>query len=131
MNWLHQISIPLLLLWHMKWYFIIQNHSSEHFSLPLWLTTFSPLNYYWILMFQRGNYSMLLEVIFMSYWPFQDCLLVDILRLFLLFLQFQIYSYIFRQENLRQWGWASFPMLPWINAVWKFKALFLTMCGHS
>lgn len=100
MNWLHQISIPLLLLWHMKWYFIIQSHSSEHFSMPLLLTTFIPLNDYWILIFQRGNYSMLLEVIFMSYLPSQDFLLVDILRLFLLFFQAQVYSYMLRQGNL-------------------------------
>lgn len=43
---------------------------------------------------------MLLEVIFMSYLPFQDFLLVDIFRLFLLFFQTQVYSYMLRQGSL-------------------------------
>lgn len=43
---------------------------------------------------------MLLEVIFMSYLPFQDFLLIDILRLFLLFFQAEVYSYIVRQGSL-------------------------------
>lgn len=43
---------------------------------------------------------MLLEVIFMSYLPFQDFLHIDILRLFLLFFQAEVYSYIVRQGSL-------------------------------